>query len=158
MLNYQKQFQNAQALEEANKLLEDGKYKEYIAKFGKYTPDGRSEVMDNTPLAMPLGCRKPRTLQEQMALCFRDPYYALRLEQAIASSTDEDDDDFGFDDVEDLEVRTPYYDEEVSSGRDTSDAYIASHEPRNEPVDRQESQGESSSDGVGAKDAQEVNP
>lgn len=73
--------------------------KAYIEKYGHYLPDGR-EVCDPTPMSIPVGCRKPMTLQEQLARL--TPLTAYNLHRQWSEGDEEDSDLFDPEDPEDF--------------------------------------------------------
>lgn len=70
----------------------------------QFTPD---PVLDQTPVAMPAGCGRPRSLQEMLATMVRD-YVEMEKEEAGFESWDEANDFEPDPDEDDLLDMSPY--------------------------------------------------
>jgi len=68
-------------------------------KMGLFTDDGR-EILDTTPVAIPVGFKRPDTLPELLARLHSDPRYQRAVDAGEFDSV-EDADDFEIDDESD---------------------------------------------------------
>lgn len=75
--------------------------KAYCEKYGHFLPDGR-EVCDPTPMAIPLGCRKPLTLQEQLARL--SPMAMYNLSRQWSDGDENENDLLDLEDPEDYAI------------------------------------------------------
>lgn len=73
----------------------------YFKKYGRYLPNGW-EVGDPTPMAIPLGCRKPLTLQEQLARL--SPMAMFNLSRQWSDGDEEENDLLDPEDPEDYSM------------------------------------------------------
>jgi len=89
---------------------------------GSIDKDGR-EVLDSTPLALPIGFERPMSLEEKIALRVRMEVASQRLGEAGYETLEESDD---FDVGDDYEPNSPYeehfdhlnrYEEEIAKPR-----------------------------------------
>lgn len=69
-----------------------------------FDSEGR-EVLDDTPVAIPVGFKRPPTLQEQIARAVRSEHFKNLMEAADMETFEEADD---FDVGEDFDPMTPY--------------------------------------------------
>lgn len=75
----------------------------FKSKSGRHDTDGQ-EVLDSTPIALPVGFKRPETLAEQVARLVRSESFNSQMRSQGRESFDEAN-DFDFDDEDPL---TPY--------------------------------------------------
>lgn len=86
----------------------------YIKKYGRYLPNGW-EVGDPTPMDIPLGCRKPLTLQEQLARL--SPVAMYNLARQWSEGDENESDLLDLEDPEDYAIA-----EEINAS--TNDSHV----------------------------------
>lgn len=86
--------------------------------FGK--PKKENEELDPTPMAMPLGYKKPESLQQMMIRMIHDADFQRKMREQGVETIDESD-DFEMEDDENYLPRTPY---ELEYDAETDKEYL----------------------------------